>query len=290
MKIFSRRFLALFLALALSLGCCTSASAIEVGPDVYPAQETYVVYDDGETVVDMFESDDGSIVFRQYLNDVLIQRNTLNPDSPYVIVREFFNSSAAVCVASDTISVSDFGTLAIQTPVAQPAATTATLGTINYRALVGSSVIDYGLECSYTSRTIGSTTYTVNNFLGKLIDLASLLVGAFDFPAVVANAYLADLLPALGIAVVAGALSSVFTDTVSCNELNYIWTLQDTTLASHRDTVYGYRYYITDVHSDLQGSYYFDGYIPRDWGTQELAVWFHGEMFAYDSWQVLGYE
>lgn len=290
MKNLFRKSLAIFLVLALSVGCCTTANAIEVGAEVFNPQETYVIYDDGETVVDAFESTDGSIVLRQYLNNVLIQRNTLNPDTPDVIIREFFNTRSGLCVASDTISVTDYGTISVQRSVAQPTATTATMGTINYRALVGSSVIDYGLDCSYVTRTIGNTTYTINGFLGAVVDLVSLLVGGLNVRKKVITEYVTELLKGLGITVISGIVQSIVSDTVSCVELDYIWTLTDTTLASHTKTVYGYRYYITDVKSAVQGQYYFDGYIPRDWGTQELAVWFHGEMFAYDSWQVLGYE
>ena len=69
----------------------------------------------------------------------------------------------------------------------------------------------------------------------------------------------------------------------------YTWTLTDTINTSHKKTVYGYSYYITDVKSAVQGQTYYEGYTPNDWGTTALATWFHNEMFSYSGWEFVGY-
>ena len=34
---------------------------------------------------------------------------------------------------------------------------------------------------------------------------------------------------------------------------------------------------------------YYEGYLPKEWKTQALAVWFHNEMFSYSVWDVVGW-
>lgn len=33
----------------------------------------------------------------------------------------------------------------------------------------------------------------------------------------------------------------------------------------------------------------YEGYVPKDWKTQSLAVNFHNEMFTYNAWNVVGW-
>lgn len=53
--------------------------------------------------------------------------------------------------------------------------------------------------------------------------------------------------------------------------------------------------YCYDINTGMYSNYhtgdtYYEGYVPADWGTQALAVWFHNEMFAYSAWGVEGWD
>lgn len=39
-------------------------------------------------------------------------------------------------------------------------------------------------------KNLGSTTYTINNFVGRMVDLIALVVGALTLPNIVAEAFL----------------------------------------------------------------------------------------------------
>lgn len=132
-------------------------------------------------------------------------------------------------------------------------------------------------------------TYTINNFVGRMVDLIALVVGALTLPNIVAEAFLDALIKGLGITVASGMIKNAVTDTVSCIKTQYTWNLVDTTAASHQKNVYGYKYYITDVKSAAKNNNYYEGYVPKDWKTQSLAVNFHNEMFTYNAWNVVGW-
>lgn len=142
---------------------------------------------------------------------------------------------------------------------------------------------------SSPKKSLKSTTYTINNFVGRMVDLIALVVGALTLPNIVAEAFLDALIKGLGITVASGMIKNAVTDTVSCIKTQYTWNLVDTTAASHQKNVYGYKYYITDVKSAAKNNNYYEGYVPKDWKTQSLAVNFHNEMFTYNAWNVVGW-
>lgn len=108
-------------------------------------------------------------------------------------------------------------------------------------------------------------------------------------PNIVAEAFLDALIKGLGITVASGMIKNAVTDTVSCIKTQYTWNLVDTTAASHQKNVYGYKYYITDVKSAAKTTINYEGYVPKDWKTQSLAVNFHNEIFTYNAWNVVGW-
>ena len=61
--------------------------------------------------------------------------------------------------------------------------------------------------------------------------------------------YVVALISGLGITVVSGVIESVLSDTISCIETNYTWTLTGTTDSYHSKNVTGAKYYITDTKS-----------------------------------------
>ena len=189
----------------------------------------------------------------------------------------------------DVIYIEQYGKLTSDNNERVQPCAVQTAGTIKYRAALDTGYIYYGLKCTYDTKNLGSTTYTINNFVGRMVDLIALVVGALTLPNIVAEAFLDALIKGLGITVASGMIKNAVTDTVSCIKTQYTWNLVDTTAASHQKNVYGYKYYITDVKSAAKNNNYYEGYVPKDWKTQSLAVNFHNEMFTYNAWNVVGW-
>lgn len=246
------------------------------------------IYDDGITKVDGYATESGDMIFRQYINNQLVQRNTIYAGNNEIIYREFINSSRS-SPTTDSISIYDYGTVAHETNGIQTA-TIRVAGTINYRAIIDTGYTYYGLYCIYDETQLGSTTYTINGYVGTVVDLVSIIAGAFTIPIPVVGKYVAALITGLGVTVISGYIEDRLSDTVSCIETDYEWTLTDTTYSGHSKNVYGSKYYITDVKSAAVGKTYYEGYTPNDWRTQALAVWFHNEMFAYSAWDVVSWQ
>lgn len=283
MKKLIAAILAVCLVSALSVGAVAS--------NISGNQNINIFYNSDGVKVDGFEDASGNTILRQYENGVLVQRNTIRPNNKNIIEREFFDSGAArseVETRTDTIQVSDYITIQEQPGIALAAAKTLA-GTIKYRALIDTGYINYGLKCSYSTVNAGSTTYTINGFAGTVVDLVSLLVGALTVPFVIISGYVTALLYGLALSVVDGAIKGVVTDTVSAQATEYSWTLQNTTSTGHSKNVSGAKYYITDTKSAAKNKTYYEGYVPQDWGDQSLAVGFHGEMFGYSTWNVVGW-
>ena len=246
------------------------------------------IYDDGTTKVDGYATEGGDMIFRQYVNNQLVQRNTIYAGSDGIVYREFIDPFLR-SVSTDSISVSDYGTIERESQGIQTAAIRVA-GTINYRAIIDTGYTYYGLYCIYDESQLGSTTYTINGYVGTVVDLVSIIAGAFTIPIPVVGKYIAALITGLGVTVISGYIEERLSDTVSCIETDYVWTLTDTTFSDHSKNVYGSKYYITDVKSAAVGKTYYEGYTPNDWGTQALAVWFHNEMFAYSAWDVVSWQ
>lgn len=247
------------------------------------------LYEDHETIVEMYTDLSGNRILNQYLNGKLIQRDTLLTSSPNSIKRDFFDDSVTRKSSSDVIYIEQYGKLTSDNNERVQPCAVQTAGTIKYRAALDTGDIYYGLKCTYDTKNLGSTTYTINNFVGRMVDLIALVVGALTLPNIVAEAFLDALIKGLGITVASGMIKNAVTDTVSCIKTQYTWNLVDTTAASHQKNVYGYKYYITDVKSAAKNNNYYEGYVPKDWKTQSLAVNFHNEMFTYNAWNVVGW-
>ena len=67
------------------------------------------------------------------------------------------------------------------------------------------------------------------------------------------------------------------------------WNLVDITNSAHRKNVSGFKYFITDKKLKAKNKTYYEGYLPKEWKTQALSVWFHNEMFSYSVWDVVGW-
>lgn len=249
------------------------------------------VYDDGETQVRVFEDDVGNIEFVQYTQGEFVQKDVIYSDAPDVIHRYVYTNGNARNVNYDTISVSDYGTVTFEPCNVQPRKLELS-GKIYYRTpddTQANGYYEYGIQCLCYSSVYGSTTYTINGFLGKVVDLVALLAGAFNIKKVIINSYVTALLESLGIPVVAGIINNVVTATVSCVRTDYTWNLTSTKDSTHSRTVYGAKYYITETNHAVQGKSYYDGYVPSQWGTTYISTWFHETMFSYFAWELVGW-
>ncbi len=283
-----KMIVSLVLVFTMSMVMCVPAFASNTKAETKNS-EVYVLYNSGGTKVEGYKNASGDMIFTQEQDGIMVQRNIIRSENKDIIEREFFGVASergSTDVQNDTIRISDFITIEKQ-GVSVPASSSTTMGTINYRAVVDTGVIYYGLRCSYVSSS-DTDTYTINNFTGKVVDLVSLLVGAIAVPFEFVNPYVTSLLAGLGIAVLQGEIKDAVTDTVSSDTTTYTWTLQDTTSSGHHKNVYGYKYYIIDTTSHT-GETYYEGYTPNDWEIQALAVWFHNEMFPYSTFDVVSW-
>ena len=283
-----KKLLSCIVAFVLVIGNCMTAHAASTN---YSSEENVLtIYDDGETVVKGYEDSTGNMVFTQYLRGNLVQRNTISSNNPEIIRREFFGNTNTRGASKDTININEYGVLNKSTAALHQSVSPRTLaGIINYRAIIDTGYVYYGLRCTYDANVIGPTTYTINGYVGTVVDLVSIIAGAFTIPIPIVGPYVAALISGLGITVVSGVIESALSDTVSCIETDYTWTLTDTTDSYHSKNVTGAKYYITDTKSAAKDKTYYEGYTPNDWGTQAMAVWFHNEMFGYTAWEVVNW-
>lgn len=281
-----RKILSFIVTLVLIVGNCVTVHAAN---NNYSSEDTLLIYNDGETVVKGYEDSAGNMIFTQYVRGVLVQKNTIAPNDPETINREFFGGAITRGLSKDTININEYGILNKSTATTQSISAKTLAGTINYRAIIDTGYTYYGLRCSYDTRVIGPTTYTINGYVGTVVDLVSIIAGAFTIPIPIVGPYVAALISGLGITVVSGVIESALSDTVSCIETDYTWTLTDTTNSGHSKNVTGAKYFITDTKSAAKDKTYYEGYTPNDWGTQAMAVWFHNEMFSYSAWDVVSW-
>ena len=262
-------------------------------PGIYlDREDVFVFYESEGTKVDGYQTNDGTLIFRQYVNGELVQRNTIRPTAPDVIEQEFFGAFLRKTAEENTIFISDYVTAQVEPSVTPLAvAPYQVVGTVNYRTILNNQEIFYGLRCLCQELVIGDTTYTINGYVGTVVTLVSILVGALNLPEAIASLAVARILASAGVTVTGGLISSAFTDTVSCVETDYNWKVTDTTASAHtKDLVkFGAKYYITDSYSDHRGETYYDGYLPSDWGEQTLAIALHTQMFSYSSYDVVSW-
>ena len=260
---------------------------IHVSAAVYTENAPEVVFDMGDTQIEYYETSSGDRIFLQYVNGVLTQKNTLIHGKVDIVEREFFDSNGRSQTSmKDIINPSDYITATLEEEILQPAPR-ASLGTINYRAIIDTGYTYYGLRCSYTT-TNQNSTYTIRSYVGTVVDLVSILVSATNLAASIGSTVIKRICVSAGIAITGGVIKSALSTTVACVKSTYKWTLVDTTLSAHSKNVYGYKYHVTDSNYHT-GDNYYEGYQPSDWRTQALAVWFHNEMFAYSVWDVVGW-
>lgn len=116
------------------------------------------LYEDHETIVEMYTDLSGNRILNQYLNGKLIQRDTLLTSSPNSIKRDFFDDSVTRKSSSDVIYIEQYGKLTSDNNERVQPCAVQTAGTIKYRAALDTGYIYYGLKCTYDTKNLGSTT------------------------------------------------------------------------------------------------------------------------------------
>lgn len=236
-----------------------------------------------DTKICYYETIEGDRVFLQYVDGILTQKNTLPHGNAGTIIRETISSTGKVEI--DAISSSDYIN---KNEVAASLATKATsTGVINYRAAIDTGYVYYGLRCT-CEQDIKNSTYTIRSYIGSLVDLVTILVSSTNLVASIGTTVIKRICVSAGISIVGGMLTDALSTTVSCKRTDYKWTLVDTSSVGHTKTVYGYKYYVADSEY-YTGNTYYEGYVPKDWGVQALAVGFHNEMFTYAYWDVVSW-
>ena len=141
MKINSlKRYLSLVLAIIIianSTVLCVNASEPLIQTEMF----TY--WNDGETKVVGYEEIDGDKIFLQYINDELVQKNTIYSTNPDMIYREYFEPSSANAASNNRAIPSYTNELSVYDVITvnnirsnsniAVNATSQTAGTINYR-------------------------------------------------------------------------------------------------------------------------------------------------------------
>lgn len=236
------------------------------------------------TEIYYYETTDGDKVFLQYVDGVITQKDTVPSGSSGIVRREFLSGERTG--DEDVISAEDYVSVYEGDKVMNPAPRIVA-GTINYKALIDTGAIYYGLRCSWSSETDDST-YVIRSYIGTVIDLAAILASSTNLLAKFATTFIKKVCVNAGITLVGGAFKMALSTTVACKRTTYTWTLVDTTFSAHYKNVYGYDYYVTDSKYHT-GEMYYEGYVPKDWGKQALAIWLHNEMFSYSHFSVVSW-
>lgn len=270
--------------LVIALFCATNIRALATEKH---ATETKLeeIFNMGDTKIYYYEEDNGDRIFLQYVDGVLTQKNTIPFGQHDIVEREFYGKTRNI--TKDKIRPSDYTIVDEGENVEYPSPR-AIAGIIKYRAVLGTGIINYGLQCSNTYST-KTSTYTIKSYVGKVVDIVTILISSTNLIASIGTTTIKRICISAGIEIIGGKITKALSTTVACQKTTYKWTLVDTTQSSHYANVYGYKYKVTDSDYYTNNTYY-EGYVPKDWGTQELAVWFHNEMFGYTSWEVVGWE
>ena len=285
-----KRCIGIFMILILLFSTNLSAYA-SVSQSVPTQRDPEVIFNQDNIRIEYYESDNGDKIFEEYTDNILTQRNIIPHDENDIIYRELYKSEMesrnSEDIIKDTLVPSDYVEKVDQTQEIQPLAVT-NMGTINFRALLDIGYISYGIKCSYSDK-VGSSTYTIKSFAGKVVDLVAIIVSAIALPEALAATFISRLCVAAGITITAGALNAALSTKVGCDRTTYTWTLINTTHPAHKVTVKGYEYFVTDEDYHTNETYY-EGPVPKDWKKQSLAVYFHESMFSYPAWEVTGWK
>lgn len=266
------------LCLSMTLPCYAASN---------PSSEEETILEGDNFIITGSVTADGTTILNEYTDGVLTQRNTVYANDPdHAVYIEHFGSGIARTAQREVIYATDYGTIETHDSVSPCLATIA--GRIYFRSpspIEPDGYVHYSVFCQYDTALIGPTTYTINGFIGKLIDLVALLVGALPIKFDVGSEWLSGILSSMGLEVVAGMIQDAFTATVAAERTDYTWQLLHVENYSNLQTATGSMYYVIDVLSHYHKTYY-EGLVPAEWGTPYFASLVNYQMFAYNSFDV----
>lgn len=266
------------LCLSMTLPCYAASN---------PSSEEETIWEGDDFIITSSTTADETTILKEYIDGVLTQRNTIYANDPdHAVYREFYGNSTARAMQHDVIYAADYGTVETHDSVSPQLATIA--GRIYFRSpspIEPDGYVHYSVFCQYDTALIGPTTYTINGFIGKLVDLVALLVSAIPLDAEKTSNWLHDILSSMGQEVIAGMIQEAFTATVAAERTDYTWQLLHVENYSNLQTATGSKYYVIDVLSHFHKTYY-EGLVPEEWGTTYFASLVNYQMFAYNSFDV----
>lgn len=132
------------------------------------------------------------------------------------------------------------------------------------------------LSYTFSGREIISSPekeqYTINNYVGSLVSLVSILIGAINPPAFMAKeffaTYLSRVIIGVGGYILGDQITKKFSTTVKSEYRKVTIKLKG---KSGSYNLTGGIYNITDTKSSYKGKTYIEPYTSRDWGKRDLA-------------------
>ncbi len=163
------------------------------------------------------------------------------------------------------------------------------MGGVNYKATTNEGYVFYGMKCSYVAEN-ESSSYTINGYVGTIVQLVKLLVDAIPVPGNVITQFVANLVKNGVINPVGDKIEQALTEKVSCVHTTYTWSLVDKKDSGHKTTVYGHKYLVMDESSKHYREDFFEGFTPNNWGTQTFGIILHDSLFGYTTYEILSWD
>lgn len=240
----------------------------------------------GEYRITFDIAENGDTIICEYKNERLAQKNTVPSDTQGVAIREFYGNSPTQAISTDQIYAEDYGITASRS--VQPMSDYSSYspyGIIVYKVVLDTETI-YPRQGVKLAEKYDTTTYKIKSYVGRVVDLVTLLVSSGIAVSSITTGFVGNLLIAAGIKVVGDSITSALSTTVACERTSYSWYLYNVYDSNH------YKYYdagamyrITDTVYHT-GEVYYEGVTPKDWGTTYMANIFYAQMFAGDAWCV----
>lgn len=283
------RITSVFLMLVVLL---LSASPFVSAADYVSSQQMgETILSIGDTKINYLERVSGERVYIQYVDNRLDQINILDPNSPEMITRQFYDRETSVLIKTDTLNVGSVMKSTVSSdvsPMAIPSSYT-TMGYITYQYDYMTEVYTSNQTVAYRTTSLGNTSYTINGYMGTVVDLATLLASVLiPLPASIANLFIAKLVLAAGITVTGGVIKEALTTTVACVATSYSWYLHSPEYGETSLNNIGTKYVVTDTVYNT-GETYTEGITTFQWGTGTMSSRFYQAQYPVSTWTVLNW-
>ena len=253
-----------------------------------------VIYDDknGFKITYEYNSIKGMATVRGYENNTIIEENFIYDNDPHnVYINERPKEDYYFRKSSNTTKI-----LPINEIVTKSKANTINEKELNsiyesrssnylgqLEIYLKNSSQKFRISVSESLGKTEYTTYTIRNYVGSLVTLATVIIGAFEIPGLMASyfasQFLAKVCYGLGIAVVGGAITTALSTTVNAQVSDIYLKLSG---FSNKTIKSGLKAYIYDTKSSYRGNTFYDGITGKDWGSSSLARMVIGSVFGHN--------